>query len=340
MNKKIIILGGGTNTYISEHLALSAPAYGTTARILANRFKEHPENKMDGELILTKGTQINSFTTPNHRHLVSKRTSKGWQPLEVKTSGELFNSSCKYITAGNLASKYSVEYPIPLDLLGFYIGDGSEDFHRLNFHLKVPRKIAYLKSIDSGVIANKSDNYQSSNRCGKWLTEHCRTETQEKKLPDDYLKMSAQQWHNLKQGLRNSDGSLKRNTWVYDTTSFVLAEQIQALAHLHNESCSISKRELLSDKHKPVYRLNFSKRVTPEHSVMQSGRNSKSTNTRAMYSGFVYCPTVSTGFLLVRREGKIMISGNSPFVHIAVLDYKPKGSYKSWSTYRHILDNQ
>ena len=30
----------------------------------------------------------------------------------------------------------------------------------------------------------------------------------------------------------------------------------------------------------------------------------------------------------------------SPFEHIAVLDYNPKGSYKSWSTYRHILDNQ
>ena len=31
-NKKIVILGGGTNTYISNHLALSAPAYGTTAK--------------------------------------------------------------------------------------------------------------------------------------------------------------------------------------------------------------------------------------------------------------------------------------------------------------------
>ena len=61
MNKNIIILGGGTNTYISNHLALSAPAYGTTARILANRFKEHPENKMDVELILTKMARIGRF---------------------------------------------------------------------------------------------------------------------------------------------------------------------------------------------------------------------------------------------------------------------------------------
>ena len=60
-NKRIAIIGGGTNTYISNHLALSAPAYGTTARILANRFKEHPENKMDVELILTKMARIGKF---------------------------------------------------------------------------------------------------------------------------------------------------------------------------------------------------------------------------------------------------------------------------------------
>ena len=60
-NKRIAIIGGGTNTYISNHLALSAPAYGTTARILANRFKEHPENKMDVELILTKMARIGRF---------------------------------------------------------------------------------------------------------------------------------------------------------------------------------------------------------------------------------------------------------------------------------------
>ena len=53
-NKKIVILGGGTNTYISNHLALSAPAYGTTAKTLANKFRRHEENKMEVDLYLTK----------------------------------------------------------------------------------------------------------------------------------------------------------------------------------------------------------------------------------------------------------------------------------------------
>ena len=53
-NKRIAIIGGGTNTYISNHLALSAPAYGTTAFNLAVEFECHPENKMKVDLYLTK----------------------------------------------------------------------------------------------------------------------------------------------------------------------------------------------------------------------------------------------------------------------------------------------
>ena len=60
-SKKLYILGGGTNTHISNHLALSAPAYGKTARKLASKFRDHSENKMDVQLILTKMASIGNF---------------------------------------------------------------------------------------------------------------------------------------------------------------------------------------------------------------------------------------------------------------------------------------
>jgi len=53
MNKKILILGGGTFSHVRTHLALAAPAFGETARRLAviceNRF-----DNMDVELKLTR----------------------------------------------------------------------------------------------------------------------------------------------------------------------------------------------------------------------------------------------------------------------------------------------
>lgn len=35
-NKNVHIFGGGTVAYVANHLALSAPAYGTTALILCS----------------------------------------------------------------------------------------------------------------------------------------------------------------------------------------------------------------------------------------------------------------------------------------------------------------
>lgn len=52
-NKKIIVLGGGTVMHIKNHLALCAPAYGTTAKQIAELCKEFIP-KMDSELHLTK----------------------------------------------------------------------------------------------------------------------------------------------------------------------------------------------------------------------------------------------------------------------------------------------
>ena len=40
MNKSVIILGGGTFSHISNHLALSAPAFGSTAKQLYSLCKE------------------------------------------------------------------------------------------------------------------------------------------------------------------------------------------------------------------------------------------------------------------------------------------------------------
>lgn len=51
--KKIIIIGGGTVSYIASHLALSAPAYGTTARQLFKLCKDQVKH-LDISMYLTK----------------------------------------------------------------------------------------------------------------------------------------------------------------------------------------------------------------------------------------------------------------------------------------------
>lgn len=52
--KKIHILGGGTVSYVRPHLALTAPAYGETARQLDRLFRAHPQCGGEVALHLTK----------------------------------------------------------------------------------------------------------------------------------------------------------------------------------------------------------------------------------------------------------------------------------------------
>lgn len=53
MNKKVVVIGGGTFSHVRTHLALSTPAFGKTARTLADKCRKVFTN-MDVELVLTK----------------------------------------------------------------------------------------------------------------------------------------------------------------------------------------------------------------------------------------------------------------------------------------------
>lgn len=64
MNKKCIIIGGGTFNHVRNHLALAAPAFGETARQLAALCQRKFEN-MDVELILTKMADHRSAIVTN-----------------------------------------------------------------------------------------------------------------------------------------------------------------------------------------------------------------------------------------------------------------------------------
>lgn len=61
---KIVIIGGGTFNHIAKHLSLAAPAFGETARKLANSFDNFGAN-MECLLILTKMADHNSQIITN-----------------------------------------------------------------------------------------------------------------------------------------------------------------------------------------------------------------------------------------------------------------------------------
>lgn len=64
MNKSVVILGGGTFSHILSHLALSAPAFGSTAKRLYSLCKEK-FTTMDVNLVLTKMADSSSDLVTN-----------------------------------------------------------------------------------------------------------------------------------------------------------------------------------------------------------------------------------------------------------------------------------
>lgn len=64
MNKKIVVLGGGTFSHVRAHLALAAPAFGATARQIAEMCEKKFDH-MDTELVLTRMADSNGAIVTN-----------------------------------------------------------------------------------------------------------------------------------------------------------------------------------------------------------------------------------------------------------------------------------
>jgi len=203
-----------------------------------------------------------------------------------------------------------------LQFCGFFIGDGSVHGtarNQVGFHLKKPRKMSYLLNLVErlGWECKVTDGWRGAKRfhvtapnISAFFRHEFFTTTTEKNLPDWILDLNERQANLVLDGLRNSDGTSKRSAWVYNTGVSVLADQIQILGLHGGHACHVN-----SPTSSGCYRVMFLSRMD-EPVVNQGTQNVFPSD----YDDFVYCAETSTGVLVVRREGKIVLCGNStPF---------------------------
>lgn len=94
------------------------------------------------------------------------------------------------------------------------------------------------------------------------------------------------------------------NSIQYVTINMENANMIQALAHLSGRAATIVTKVRDNQNWSTVYVVNIW--LTP------GGRNEiRNKATREVYKGKVYCAETQTGFFVVRRNGKVWITGNS-----------------------------
>jgi thymidylate synthase (FAD) len=322
---------------VAESLVYEAPL-----QLVADPFK--------GNMYRVDHGGVDLLVTPGHRMYVQTKVSvvgenrQVWSPWRLETVEELgFRSMVRYRKHARRKRSYvdlSEWFPQHDDsrellrLIGFFLGDGfagRDDGtvrNSIQFHLRKKRKIAYLKEVCAGVgwacdelssCVVRADGLTSAFR--RWFY----TPDGDKCIPDFLMDLGADDAAALLDGLRNSDGSEKRGAWEYTTMSAPLADAVQRIAIHAGECVQVGRSDV------GLYRMMFLSRMT-EPVINQSRVNT----SWVPYEGTVYCANTRTGVLVVRRGGKVVLSGNTPFemAGITVEVQAPIFVFREWHRHR------
>jgi thymidylate synthase (FAD) len=279
------------------------------------------KQKYTGEMIGFKNRYIDFLVTPNHRIPIFNKKGQ----LEVLEAQTIFNNKrrssnlicfAKETICSIRANPFTNYNKKIMSLIGFFIGDGcvKTSDHGIVFHLTVEKKIEYLKDLCKEL--NLLLNIQGTNHyvvksleLKNIFVNLFQTSSGEKTIPRIFTTLETELKDLLLEGLVNSDGHFnKKGSLIYDTTSEDLVDSLQTIFCISGYKINVSKRKRESLNHKERYRLYFSKRqYTTEKKGVQGGWYTRE------YDDYVYCLSVPTQFLVIRRNNKVSISGNSIF---------------------------
>ena len=236
-------------------------------------------------------------------------------------------------------------------LAGFYIGDGYKIDNTIAFHLKKKRKIDYLLNILKGLNLQYSINKNNKSGTSHIRVYKCditssilRTHLHGSRNKQIGEQVDIAHIQGIFDGLKNSDGSIKRKTWSYATSSKQLKSDFLRYGPLIGLWVKQNKT------YKDCYKLMV---LTKPYILVNYSRKSDSAVTIEHVSNEkFYCVTVPHGALLTRRNNLTVISGNcSPVEHQAkplslssdqyTHEYKNgtrySGNFRGWTQYRQLL---
>ena len=272
----------------------------------------------NGQMMVINTPSMNACITPNHRFWIyDHQDKKQWVTAStLPTEARLpFARTIKSHT--RISSKVGFDIDNLAELAGMYISEGysrwggitltqRESNHnriinvldRLGLEYKIyrcePKREKDKEIISQIVLTYHKKLYQ-------FLRRECGIGAENKKLPSNWRswKLSAKQA--LLDALMWGDGHWFTPRYgVYTTISKQLANDVQILAMTLGYGSAIKQRD--NDN---------------RHSIeIWKGRQwrwliKKRHISTINYQGKVYCFTMPTGFLVTRRRGKTMVSGNS-----------------------------
>lgn len=286
------------------------------------------EKDYEGIVYTYKTKNIDISVTPNHK-LLGISVSKVRDRIREYDTLEIIEPQQKISEIKTLGERemimFSAPAPVPVvdfesykkgQLLGFFLGDGSARYKsNIHFRLKKERKILYitnlLKDLDVDYTIKKDSTgiYNIKANAGDYTKYY--NEDRKKAIPKNILEniiTNVDFISGLFDGLKNSDGSVKRNTWTYSTSSTELKENVLFLCPLVGLTGVVSK-------YGNNYKISF---LTNNRILLNDSRRPESKCLIEEYKGKVYCVETPSHGIIVRKNGKTVITHNSsPFEHCA-----------------------
>lgn len=264
--------------------------------------------------------KLSMRVTDKHRVLVDKRTTGNTWVKEVWTADSFLDdySQCRIRQAGKYSPKQQmIKEDIVLSV--WFASDGTIIGNKVVFHFKKQRKVdsvtQLLKklNIDFEIKTYESSTIIKFNKPA-WVDD-CYDSEGNKKLPNKAMFMAYETYLAVKDALLDSDGC--RTNMEFNNTSKVFAEQVQVLAHLNGDVMNL---RFYGEESNLMYKSKY------QTSDYVSLRKDKDQFDVEVSEETVYCVTVPSSFVMVRRKGVVFISGNCELMTHRVLSKNSSSS--------------
>lgn len=265
--------------------------------------------KHKGKLINIKTNSTDQLLTQEHRVVFKKPKSLNW---EINTAAEFNGNNLKMPISAVLNRNGFVGISdSEIKLLVWIVADGSTHDGDVRFELKKQNKIARIKEVlkENNIDfvkgkENQKGTFRITCQKNKSLNKvlDLLSQSRIKQLPWQVTKFDKHQAKILLDEYSNTDGIKYTNSMQLVTHKEEEANLIQEMCAVNGMSCNIGIK--MVDR-KRYWRMNI---VQDKNTTVFSKR--KSIKKEVDYDGEVWCVNVDNSTLMVRRNGKVFISGN------------------------------
>ena len=298
-----------------------------------------------GEMYHIQSSFCDLLVTPEHR-LICKPGS--WsEGYTFVSASNTYKSASRYPLSGTLDSCGIGLSDDQIKFIVWCISDGWIDSRgkpSINFRLKKPRKIDSLICLlnkmnlkfTQGVYSDGAVRIRVSGKENNltYLFYLIGRNTSEKSLPYLFRHANKHQANIIFDTYSITDGHLYKNKLQLSTSKKIECDILQEMFCKNGFRCDYSIRKYSNENHKDSFILN----ITPnqETTYLKPSDNFKIET----YRGKVYCVSVDNSTVVVRRNGKVMITGNCPFdINVGRTRYINPGSLMR-STVKELLLNR